>query len=468
MTDKSTIHRSDDADKKPINDKTETLLEQAHENGQGEQTTVETGDTTVPNRRPRKSQGGWIDIGSVIKDRFILQDLLGQGGMGAVFRAIDKRKQEAGDPEPYVAIKVLGENFKQHKHAFVSLQREAKKTNQLAHPNIVTVYDFDRDGDLIYLTMEELSGWSLKEALTDPEGIPKLNLKQKIDLIRQVALGLDYAHSKGIVHSDLKPANIFLTKEYRIKILDFGIARAANADSDDTQENKDNFDAGVLGALTAAYASLEMFEREPPHPSDDIYALGIVACEILANQHPYNRLKAPEAFEQKLKAKIPKHGNTFIQNLIKSSVALERHKRVSDANTFLKKLNRALHTPKILAATLSIIAIALAANYFYIQTIEPETIPFDSLPQQAQTEFKEYLSEANNALRFGDLQGAVTYIESAYQIHTSSDEMKAIKQRVIETVNKAIDNADSPEQKAVNEESLETLKSFSAFSDLDD
>ena len=176
----------------------------------------------LPESTPASKQLTSVDIGDTIKNRFVLDDLLGKGGMGSVYRALDLRKKEAGDNKPYIALKLLGDDFKHHPHALITLQREARKTQELAHPNIVTVYDFDRDGDLIYLTMEELKGKSLDELLADSETI--LSLKQKLDILQQIAQGLAYAHSKGIVHSDLKPANIFITDKNIVKILDFGMS----------------------------------------------------------------------------------------------------------------------------------------------------------------------------------------------------------------------------------------------------
>ena len=101
---------------------------------------------------------GPMEPGSVIKKRFVLETLLGKGGMGLVFGAIDRRKEEARDPNPRVALKVLNADFQRHPQAFMALQREARKAQTLAHPNVVTVFDFDRDGDAVYMTMELLQG----------------------------------------------------------------------------------------------------------------------------------------------------------------------------------------------------------------------------------------------------------------------------------------------------------------------
>jgi hypothetical protein len=113
---------------------------------------------------------GPLEPGSVIKKRFVLETLLGKGGMGIVFGAIDRRKEEARDPNPRVALKVLNADFQRHPQAFMALQREARKAQTLAHPNVVTVFDFDRDGEAVYMTMELLQGRSLDSMTRDARG----------------------------------------------------------------------------------------------------------------------------------------------------------------------------------------------------------------------------------------------------------------------------------------------------------
>ncbi len=289
-------------------------------------------------RTPRpffNSEQREIDVGSVIRRRFVLKEVLGQGGMGAVYRAVDLIREAAGDENPFVAIKLLSGSFREHPHAFLTLQREAKKTQELAHPNIVTVYDFDREDDLVYLTMEQLSGAPLLDIIQGKtEHV--LSYKKKLNIIQQIARGLAYAHSKGIVHSDLKPANLFLTDSGNVKILDFGISRAVN-----TELYQDNFDAGQLGALTMSYASPEMIRFESPHPSDDIYALGIIMCELLGKHHPFDRTDANTAYTTGLLPSIPKLLNPLLTRCITQALVLEREKRIEDSNIFLEKFNSA-------------------------------------------------------------------------------------------------------------------------------
>src|SRR5262249_6385782 len=100
-------------------------------------------------------------VGQVLNNRFVLKEELGAGGMGTVFKAVDLRKEEAQDRNPFVAVKVLNEDFRRHPEALKTLQREAKKAQALAHPNVINVHDFDRDGTVLYMTMEYLPGRSL-------------------------------------------------------------------------------------------------------------------------------------------------------------------------------------------------------------------------------------------------------------------------------------------------------------------
>jgi serine/threonine protein kinase len=161
--------------------------------------------------------------GSIIKDRFVIESQIGHGGMGVVYRARDLRKEETRDRDPYVALKVLSDQFRRDQRMVIALQREARKAQTLAHPNITTVYDFDRDDATVFITMEVLEGDPLNRVIeSNPEGLSR---PRALTIIRGLCLGLAYAHNKSIVHSDFKPGNVFLTDDNRTKILDFGIAR---------------------------------------------------------------------------------------------------------------------------------------------------------------------------------------------------------------------------------------------------
>ncbi len=236
-----------------------------------------------------------VGVGTVLRDRFVIEEIVGEGGMGLVFRARDRRREEANDRNPFVAIKVLGDDFKTHPDSLIALQREARRMQQLSHPNIASVYDFDRDATHVFLVMELLEGESLDHLLARHKetGLP-LDLARKV--IESAGSALRHAHSRGLVHSDFKPANVFVTRAEEIKVIDFGIARIAKDATQVGDAAYTVFDAGKLGAYTNSYASPEqMLEGTMPDPKDDIYALGLVAYESLSGRHPFERKSAIDA-----------------------------------------------------------------------------------------------------------------------------------------------------------------------------
>jgi serine/threonine protein kinase len=275
----------------------------------------------------------------ILKDRFLLEKVLGVGGMGIVYKAKDRLKVEAQDRDPYVAIKVLSDEFKSHPQAFISLQRESRKSQRIAHPNTVKVYDFDRDGDTVFMTMEYMDGKPLDQLIRQYKatGLPR---DDGWKIINGMCSALIHAHAENIVHSDFKPGNVFIIGNSMAKIFDFGIARAvANVDSlGSSIGDKTVFDAGNLGALTPAYASLEMLQGETPDVRDDIYALGCVIYEILTGEHPYNKVPADEVFKRGLKLKKINGINKHQWKAIEKSLAFKREKRSVSVEQFYKDL----------------------------------------------------------------------------------------------------------------------------------
>ncbi|MEM7099391.1 MAG: protein kinase [Pseudomonadota bacterium] len=255
--------------------------------------TITDSDTTGgPGDEPIIPQAGQF---KVLKSRFVLEDRVGSGGMGSVFRAKDLRKVEARDNKPYLAVKVLNNDFKKHPEAFIALEREASKSQSLRHKNIVSIFDFDKDGDTPFITMELLEGQELSDLLKAyPSGLPQ---ELAWPLVKGMIEGLAHAHAEGVVHADFKPGNIYVTHNNEARILDFGIARAMrmNHGEEDT-----DFDPAKLAALTPAYASREMLQGDNPEVRDDIYALGVVIYMIFTGTHPYGRMPATDASREGL------------------------------------------------------------------------------------------------------------------------------------------------------------------------
>ena len=156
--------------------------------------------------------------------RFGLAELAGEGGMSRVYKAVDLRMVEAGTDDPHVAVKVLNIPFEDVNDAMALLHREMRHLQDLVHPNIVRVFDCDRDGDTVFMTMEYLAGSTLTRKVRAP-GFAGVDAAEALPIIRSIAAALEFAHAKRVVHGDLTPGNVMLAASGAVKVIDFGIAR---------------------------------------------------------------------------------------------------------------------------------------------------------------------------------------------------------------------------------------------------
>jgi serine/threonine protein kinase len=342
--------------------------------------------------KPSKSQRYEnLGPGVTLKDRFVLLEKLGQGGMGVVFKAKDLLKVEAKDKDPYVAIKVLTDAFKKYSGSFIALQREASKAQRLAHPNIATVYDFDRDGNTVFMTMEYLQGKPLNLLIKEINKKP-LKLDHALHIIDELCSGLAYAHEKFLIHSDFKPGNCFLLNDGHVKLLDFGIARA----STQTDEERENtmFDPAKLSAVTPAYATPEMFAGMNPDPRDDIYGLACVAYQLLAGgKHPYNKVASPKIKELGIKPKPIKGLNRRQQKTLMKALTVVREDRIEEVDKFAEGMrSRKSHTKSILLGALFMLMIGGGIGYKPFIEFQAEQELYDTI-QQIKTGDKALMIE---------------------------------------------------------------------------
>ncbi len=351
---------------------------------------ISTDKTRIsPPKEGTQKRGSGKTSTHILKDRFILESVLGAGGMGVVYKAKDMLKVEAQDRDPYVAIKVLSEEFKTHPEAFISLQRESRKSQRIAHPNIVNVYDFDRDDDTVFMTMEFLDGEPLDELIErySSTGLPT---DDAWEIIRSMTSALIHAHAEKIIHSDFKPGNVFVTKKGVSKVFDFGIARAvAQVEHlEGAPDDQTLFDAGNLGALTPAYASLEMLESEEPDVRDDIYALGCVAYEMLTGEHPYNKVPADEAERQGMKPKRISHIKKRQWRAIERAIAFRREDRLGSVKEFAVQIKPKLKSSNWLVSSLAILFAVGISAYFLVFKEAPKVPEFSEFDIRNELELK--------------------------------------------------------------------------------
>ena len=331
-----------------------------------------------------------LEQGMVVKERFVLERRLGEGGMGVVFKARYLRKEEARDRDPYVAIKFLNDEFRRRPEALMALQRETRRAQSLAHPNVVTVYDFDRDASLIYMTMEFLEGEPLDRFIQrHPQG---LRFKDAWPIIEGCARALAYAHQERVIHADFKPGNVFVAGERKVKVLDFGIARALSRQGDDRAAGT-RFDAGSLGALTPAYASPEMLLDEQPDPRDDVYALACVSYELLTGRHPFGGATAVKAAHDGMTVKrAPGMGRRQHRALVRG-LAFRQPDRSRTVEAFLDELagplgarGRALRQSLLSTTATGIAVAALAAGAWWFTRANPDEQLMRQLTDAAQAQ----------------------------------------------------------------------------------
>lgn len=385
-----------------------------------------------------------LTVGSTLKNRFVLQQLLGVGGMGMVFKATDLRKIEAQDKEPYVALKVLNQDFQANPMALVSLQRETKRAQTLSHPNIIKVYDFDRDGGHVFMSMEYLQGKPLSHLIKEyPEGMP---FKQAWPLIHAMADALRHAHKKNIVHSDFKPGNVLIDESGEVRVLDFGIACAIGRGDKDHQDAT-VFNARSLGAYTPAYASLEQLQNSDPDPRDDIYALACVSYELLTGKHPFGRLSAEKAQEVNLQAKpIAKLSRRQFKGL-QNALAFEQAKRTKTIDAFLSALGPRSTVFYGLWGT-GIFAFGLFAANIYLSMIAPPKVM--ETPKVNVQLSPEQQQKIKDLLELASIHADVGYLTAP----TGSNALWAYREVLkIDPYNKAATNgiigiADTLEQQA--------------------
>lgn len=355
--------------------------------------------------------------GDFIKERFELIQELGRGGMGAVFRARDMRKMEALDPDPFVAIKFIAGNLVGFERAFVALQREAKNAQELNHPNIVKVFDFDRDQNLVYLTMEVVDGVALHSRMREAQTRP-FTPAERNHLTHGMLSGMSYAHSRELAHADLKPSNMMVTTAGELKILDFGIARRREYDT--------VFDADDLFALTIDYASPEMLGRQRPTPSDDVYALGCIIYAMHAGAHPFNHVRADVARNDKMRPVKPP-GITRVQwQALRKALAFSREERFADAGEF----QRAYEAPdwrRIGGLAAGALAILIGLAWWAADPIQSKLTLWNLDPEQS-AQLQQSLGQGAEYLAGGYAEDAIFAYAEALGIDThNGDARKGIR-----------------------------------------
>ena len=239
-----------------------------------------------------------MKIGQIVKERYEILEILGEGGMAFVYKARDTQL------ERFVAIKTLKPNYVNQNTFVERFRREAQTAANLNHPNIVQIFDWGIDEEP-YFVMEYIEGNTLTSIISKNRTI---SLSDILFIGSQVSSGLHAAHMKGLVHRDIKPGNIMITPDGKVKVTDFGIVSLQNEESDITKTGS------ILG--TASYISPEQAQGKPVSIESDLYSLGTVLYELIAGRPPFSG-DSPIATATKHLTNKPEKLSTFRRDLPK-------------------------------------------------------------------------------------------------------------------------------------------------------
>lgn len=286
------------------------------------------------------------DLKGDVIGAYKLEELIGIGGMGVVYKA--RRKED----NFLVALKVLNYNHL-HKNEFIErFEREAKALRRLEHPNIVRVLDSGRQDDIYYIITEYLEGENLFNYLRTHSP----DKKESLRIIIEVSRAIEHAHAQGIVHRDIKPANIFISD--KVKVLDFGLAQLTGTDSNLSSLTRSDMALGTINYLSPE----QRINAKSIDQRSDIFSIGVVFYEMLTGALPMGRFKLPSRANKKLNRRFDR----IIESCLNASPA-QRYQKVKDLLRELNHLKEYVPVRKVFIKTTAIIlTIIISFTLFYI------------------------------------------------------------------------------------------------------
>jgi serine/threonine protein kinase len=272
-----------------------------------------------------------IGIGTVLRDRYELLQLLGRGGMASVYKARDRYRASLGVADCWVAIKIV-QPHPSRPGSIDALGREFHNAQRLSHPNVINVYDIDREGDASFYSMELLEGERLGQLIKRAGG--RLPRRYALAIIRDIGAAIAHAHSRGVVHADLKPHNIMVTRDGHVRVLDFGSGAVRPGEPWISELSP----GGDYRQATPQYASCEQLQGWCADPRDDIYALACLAYQLLAGKHPFDQRSSLVARGRRMRPRRPAALRGDNWRALRRGLAWSREQRNMTMEKWLEQL----------------------------------------------------------------------------------------------------------------------------------
>ena len=270
--------------------------------------------------------------GAFIVDRYEIVGLVGSGGMSDVYKAKDHKLNR------FVAIKVMKQEFSREDNFISKFQVEAQSAAGLAHPNIVSVYDVGEENGLYFIVMELVEGITLKKYI---EKKGRLSVKEAISIAIQVSMGIEAAHKNHIIHRDIKPQNIIISKEGKVKVADFGIAKAATSNT---------ISSNVMGSVH--YTSPEQAKGGYSDEKSDIYSLGVTIYEMITGRVPFDGDTTVSIAVKHIEEPLPEPSIFVpdipysVEQIILKCTKKKRERRYNNMTALISDLKRSLTDPE--------------------------------------------------------------------------------------------------------------------------
>jgi hypothetical protein len=284
--------------------------------------------------------GKRIGTGSVLRERYELLQLLGRGGMACVYQARDRYRASLGVADCLLAIKIV-QPHPSRPGGINALGREFHNAQRLSHPNVVNVYDIDCEGDASFYSMEFLDGVQLGQLLSRAGG--RLPRRYALAIIRDIGAAIAHAHTRGVVHADLKPHNVMITRDGQVRVLDFGSGIVRPGEPWISEMSP----GGEYREATPAYASCEQLQGWCADPRDDIYALACLAYQLLAGSHPFDQRSSLVARGRRMRPRRPSGMRGDHWRALRRGLAFHREQRDTTMERWLEQLGVAEAAPEL-------------------------------------------------------------------------------------------------------------------------
>ena len=257
--------------------------------------------------------------------------------MGAVYRARDLLREQFGDPEPYVALKTLSDDFAEYPDANALLYSEFALTSRLNHRHVVRLFGFEVDTacERAFITLELMRGLTLDQLLCErPEGLPWEELR---DIAIPLLDALAYSHELGVLHGDLKPSNVMLADD-GLRLFDYGLGQPVEG----LLPGLPRLCRNRIAAWTPRYAALELLEGAALSAAADVYAVACVLVELASGQHPFRRLSAKQAKSMELDKQLQRPAQVPLHcwQALRTALAFEESQRQIDCSELLDAFRR--------------------------------------------------------------------------------------------------------------------------------